>query len=95
MKELEFTDERGYRQRAVVRDDDTDPYQGIPLAVPDLDRLDWDGIKHRLHGLLLDKNLLTLADVQQRQPVFIECITTALKRPLLRLYQQENPGDDV
>lgn len=89
MKIAEYTDANGYRQKAFIRDNDTNPQQGIPLVMPDIEGMDWDRIKRRLHGLLLDKGLLTIEDIQQRPADFQWCIITAVKRPLLVLYQED------
>jgi hypothetical protein len=89
VKYLPYIDERGYRRRVLVRDGETDPANGVVQKDIDLDALDWDAIKHNLHTMLYDRNLLTLEDVQQHQEIFIQCIVTALKKPLLRMYQQE------
>lgn len=90
MKHLEYHDSRGYKQRSLVRDTDTDPTIGIPQELPDIESLDWETIKRDLHAKLLDRQLLELSDIQQRQADFIWCITAALKKPLMRLYQKRS-----
>lgn len=88
MKLVEYENKLGFRQKSLVKNGDR-PEWGIHLSPPDVNQLDWDAIKLNLHNLLLDKDLLSIEDVQQRQQEFVSVIVTTLKKPLLRLYQQE------
>lgn len=66
----------------------------LPQAgLPDLRQLDWHDVADSLGKLLASKGLYTLPDAQRNPKDFEWCIKTALVKPLLRLYR-ENQDDD-
>lgn len=94
MKLVHWTDNSGLKHRALVRDDDSDEavVHGIPLDPPNLDRIDWDGIKRELHNALVEHNITTWLDYQ-RSPIVLNIITSAVKRQLVALYRDSPEGN--
>lgn len=79
----------GKRYKSLIRDNDTNPEIGLIVSPPDLSQLDWQAIETKLHNALLDKNLVTLHEVQSRQAEFNQCVLAAIGKPLFSLYQNE------
>lgn len=92
MRVVEWKDADGYLHRSLLRDSDPDHLasSGIPLDPPDIDRLDWEGIKRDLHNVLVKQGLSTWQDVLDSQGGIVTSIVSALKRPLIDLYKQHN-----
>jgi hypothetical protein len=90
MKLVDWTDERGYRRRSMIRDNDPDEMapDGIPQEPPDIDSLDWDFLKRELHNTLMDQGLHTWEDVVQRQTGVTSAILKVFKRPLVQIYRE-------
>ena len=77
MKIVDWTDNGGFRHRAIVRDTQTanDAPNGIPLDPPNLDRLDWDAVKRELNNALLEHGIIDWMDYQQHgNVVFVETV---------------------
>lgn len=91
MKIVEWVDEQGFKHKSLLRDQDPDRLapSGVPLDPPDLNRLDWEGLKRELHNLLLEKGLRTWKDVQKSQNGVTSSIVTVFKRPIISLYKSE------
>lgn len=92
MKVVEWTDERGYRHRSLLRDGDSEslaPY-GVKLDPPPVESLDWAGIQRDLHNELVTMGLVTWHDVQvkQSQGSLTSVILGVLKHRLIRLYRE-------
>lgn len=91
MKQVLWTDEKGYQHRSLLRDSDPDHLapQGIPQDPPDLSHLDWEELKRALHNELVDRGLSTWSDVQRSQDGVSAAVTKIFKRPLVGLYKLE------
>ena len=89
MKEILWTDRRGYRHRSLIRDDDdeSDAPLGLRRDPPNIEDLDWEGVKKDLHNKLVDQGLCSWRDVQQRGGLR-GAIVSALKRRLVALYRE-------
>lgn len=87
MKVVIYVDEEGYKRQVLLRDQDNDPRLGIPQEPPDINALDWEAIKRDLHNQLVDRKLMSWADVQKAQNGISASITAALKRELINLYR--------
>ena len=94
MKLVHWTDNSGLKHRSLVRDSDPDSaaVNGIPLDPPNLDRMDWDGLKRELHNALLDHNVRTWLEYQQN-PIIMNIITGAVKRQLVALFRDSPEGN--
>jgi len=91
MRSVLWTDRAGREHRSLVRDGDPDsqaPY-GIPQDPPDLNQLDWEGIKIEIHNRLVKAGLVTWMDVQRGQNRITGIIQAVLKRKIVRLYRQQ------
>lgn len=89
MKPVIWTDDKGYKHRSLIRDEDPERFasKGIPAGPPDLDHLDWEEIKRELNNYLVDKELFTWDDVMRSQ----NGITLALgllRRRLIAYYRE-------
>lgn len=66
MKEVIWMDETGYKHISMLRDEDSEVFakQGIPCDPPDVEAIDWEGVKRDLHNLLVERHMLKLADIK-------------------------------
>ncbi len=89
MKIVMWTDDRGYKHRSLLRDSDPDELapKGIPQDPPDLDELDWEGLKKDLHNALVERGLATWEDVLAQQNGVTSAIKQVFKRPMVYLYR--------
>lgn len=89
MRWITYTDKHGRKHRTRVRDGDPD--EAAPLGLlydpPDLERLDWEGVKTDLHNALVNAELYTWADVQAKQGL-PGAILKALRQRIIMLYRQ-------
>jgi hypothetical protein len=92
MKTVEYVDKGGYVRAAMIRDDDPPEMAaaGIPLEPPDLDDLDWEGIKRDIHNSLVHARLFSWKDVLKKQNAVSGIIARVLKRHVVRLYRFED-----
>ena len=91
MRLVEWKDSDGYMRRRWVKDDDPDTLgiSGIPEESPD-DILDWDNIRRNLHNQLMARGLYSFQDVQRSQNGVTAAIRSAVVKPLLALYRQQD-----
>lgn len=89
MRVVKWTDKHGYKHRSLVRDTDPDDAaeQGIRQDPPNLDEMDWEGVKRDLHNALVDMELTDWKAVQQRQGL-PGAILGAVKKRLITLYRE-------
>jgi predicted nuclease with TOPRIM domain len=94
MKLVTWIDKHGYKHRSLVRDDDSDEMgpQGILQDPPNLEELDWEGIKLDLHNALVSAGLFTWRDVQEKRGLR-GAILSAMKRRLVYLYREAEKND--
>lgn len=91
MRIVKFVDEKGYVNSAWIKDEDPDSKAkyGIPVEIPNLDELDWDGFKRDLHNALLEAEFYTIEDVMKAANAFAPALTV-LKRYLTDIYMNEH-----
>lgn len=89
MKLVEWTDERGYKHLSLLRDNDPDEMApaGISRDPPDIEQLDWNEIKKKLHNLLVELRLSDWRDAQRGKAGIQSAILGAVRRPLSELYK--------
>jgi hypothetical protein len=82
-------EKNGYKHRSIVRDDDPDEMaeQGILQDPPNLENLDWEGIKQDLHNALVERGLYSWRDVQEKRGLR-GAILSSTKRRLVQLYRE-------
>lgn len=87
MRIVKYTDKKGYIRSVKVKDEDPDSMAkyGVPVDFPDLDALDWDGLKRDLHNVLMESGYYTLSDVMKSGQAFAPAMTV-LKRYLTECY---------
>lgn len=96
MRLVEYEDRGGYIRAAWVRDDDPDDMapMGIPADPPDLETLDWEGIKRDIHNQLVRAKLFTWQDVLRQQNSVGSLVARVMKRHIVRLYRFEDQHAD-
>jgi hypothetical protein len=89
MRLVSWEDDRGYKHRSLIRDDDPDDMasQGILQDPPNLDELDWEGIKRDLHNHLVSGGLISWRNVQEIRGLR-GAILSSMKRRLVQLYRE-------
>jgi hypothetical protein len=89
MRRVTWTDDRGYKHSSLVRDGDPDEMapQGILQDPPNLDNLDWEGIKRDLHNHLVDIGLISWRNVQEIRGMR-GAILSSMKKRLVYLYRE-------
>ena len=96
MRTVVYTDERGYRHRVVIRDNDSDDMAryGIPLDPPNVDDIDWEFLKREIHNALVENGLFTWDDVQ-KSPIGLNIVSTVIKRQLSGLFQEKQRQNKI
>ena len=91
MRLIEWKDSDGYMRRRLVKSSDPDELgmSGFPEESPDLGALNWDVIKANLHNQLMARGLYSFQDVQRSQNGVTAAIRSAVVKPLLALYRQQ------
>ena len=89
MKLVEWTDENGWKRGSLLREQDLDVLResGVPVGPPNLDLVDWEGVKRDLHNQLYDKRLFTWDDVVAKQSGVTTSILTAFRKRIVMLYR--------
>lgn len=90
MRLVEYID-KGQKRKSWVKDSDPDDMAryGIPVAIPDVEGMDWEAIKREVVEALEGQELYDWRSVQQSQLGFTPALNV-LKRHLNRLYRQGN-----
>lgn len=65
--------------------------KGIPHNPPDTTRIDWSEVERELNNLLIDRDIITLKDVNDNSGVLGNTILSIIQPRLIELYK-ENPG---
>ena len=91
MKIVDYTDGQGRMMRSLLRDNDPPEWarqnRGIPQNPPDLELIDWEDVKVKLHNELAVRGLLTFEDVQRQQTGLSAAIRAVLLPRLTKLYR--------
>jgi hypothetical protein len=90
MRYVISTDEKGYKRRFLVRDQDGDENaaSGIPSGPPDLHDLDWDAILKEINNTLADQSLFSWSDINS-STIGLGIISAVLKRYIAALYKED------
>lgn len=88
MRVVTYKDEKGFIWRRLVRDHDSDSRAplGIPVGPPDLNQMDWEGMKKEMNNYLAEAGIFTWDDLQRHQPQFLG-VVNIVKRHLILLYR--------
>ncbi len=89
MKEVVWEDSRGWKHRSLVREG-LDPALGVSLDPPDLNRLDWEGVKRDLHNFLVESGVKSWREMQQTDTRGL--ILGAVRRRLQSLFREVEDG---
>lgn len=91
MRLVTWYDDDGFKRQAYVRDNDPDeagPKSGIKHEPPDMRALDYDEIARDLNNLLVERGIITWADVQKNDNALLNAVKTVMKRRIIALYRQ-------
>ena len=94
MKQVTWTDEKGYKHISLLRDEDSEVFakQGIPCDPPDVESLDWEGVKRDTHNLLVERHMLTLSDIKISTNNLRSVAQDVLFHRLVTLFQSFESG---
>ena len=94
MRAVIYTDPRGYRHRAFVRDTDGDEMarSGIPADPPDVEDIDWEYVKREIHNALVDNGLFTWNDIN-KSTVGFNVATSIVKKHLSGIFHEKARQD--
>lgn len=88
MKQVTWTDKRGYKRVSLLRDNDSEsnPEIGLPIKTIDVAEVDWEKVQRELHNALVDRGLLSWMDVQKNGGLR-NAITSTIQQEIVRLYK--------
>jgi hypothetical protein len=92
MKLVKWYDEDGFLRQVYARDHDSEEVAretGVVHEPPDLSEIDWEGVQRDLHNLLVQRGLITWADVQKHDNELLSAVKTVMKRQIIALYRKK------
>jgi hypothetical protein len=91
MKRIKWQDESGLFHYSLVRDSDSDEdYKyGIPDDPPNINDIDWAGVKRDLHNLLVNREIINLEDIARVPGGLRNAVESVLVRRVQALYLQK------
>jgi hypothetical protein len=89
MKKVKWTSPDGYIHCRMLPDSEPDESaeMGIPCEPPDINTIDWEGVKRDLHNLLVERELIGMAAVNRAPELLRSAATQVLYKRLIALYQ--------
>lgn len=89
MRAVLWKDEKGYKHRSLVRDEDPDSAapEGILQDPPNIQALDWEEIKRNLHNQFVDRGIFDYHGLISAQNGVTGAILAVLKSPVIALYK--------
>lgn len=89
MKQVIWSDEKGYKHISLLRDQDPDTMapQGILCDPPDVNELDWETIKKELHNLLVDRGFTNYKSLNK--PGLNNTILVPVRNRLIALFRMK------
>lgn len=89
MKQVQWTDQDGYLRRSILRDNDDEskPEYGVPIGPPNIQMVDWEGVKREVNNVLVQESISTWADLTASQSA-MSFISNVLKRHIAALYRE-------
>lgn len=90
MRQVVYTDRRGYLRRTFIRDDDGDEMAefGLPAGIPDVDMIDWDVIKLQVNNVLVEQGVTTRNELHKTHS--LEQIAAVVKRHVDAMFVEED-----
>lgn len=90
MKQVIWTDDRGYKHVSIMRDSDPEYMAelGIPNDPPDITWILEDA-KKELHNILVERGLLCYNDIDKSQGALTNAILGVIRNKIIMLYKQE------
>lgn len=89
MRQVTYIDKLGYKKVALLRDTDPDDHaeMGVPVGPPDFELVDWEEVKRELNNLLVDRCILTYADIQRNPSAVSSCVRGCLTSKIVNIYK--------
>ena len=90
MRAIIYEDRNGYLRRTLVKDNDGDEMAefGVPAGPPDVEQLDWEGIKREINNVLVQEGLIDWMEVNKSN-IGLRVATNILARHLNNIYQEQ------
>ncbi len=88
MKEVQWTDQDGYLHRSILRDDDDEskPQYGIPIGPPNIEIVDWEGVKREINNLLVQEGISSYTELTNSNSA-MPFVCNVIKRHIATLYR--------
>lgn len=93
MRQVSWIDVKGFKHTSLIRDNDPTPSEerpGILQDPPNLDQIDWEGIKCEIHNEFVNRGLITWRDVQASGNGVSTVIRMVLRQKIIRLFKLDN-----
>lgn len=90
-EEVKWIDDDGYKHLSIMPQKFKlhNPSEGFPNDPPNLDLIDWDLVKKELHNLLVDRRIVTFADLQNKNGDLANAILLVIRPKLVELYKKQ------
>jgi hypothetical protein len=86
MRLVKTFDDDGYQHLTYVKDNDPDTANGINADPPNINDIDWEGVKRELHNKLIEHGIDTQS-IRSSQSGLNSIIISVLKKRLIALYR--------
>lgn len=95
MRRVTYTDRRGYKRVALVRDTDPDEAaaSGLPLGPPSFDELDLEEVKRDVSNFLVEQGVLNIKDLPRHPNAITQAVRSAMVGRIVVLYKQQEAND--
>lgn len=92
MKRVVWMSTDGYKHCAVIPDNEPvyNYSMGIPCDPPDINQINWEAVKRELHNLLVERELIVMADVNRKPENLKSAANAVLYKRLVALYTNQN-----
>jgi hypothetical protein len=89
MKKVQWVDDKGWKHVSIVRDNARpEEYpKGLPSDPPDLKQINWEGVQKELHNILIDRGLISFADLQKPNNGLENAVRSVLLKEIISLYK--------
>lgn len=89
MKQVKWVDEKGWKHVSIVQDN-AKPEQyakGLPTDPPDMKSINWETVARDLNNILIDRNLLSYADLQRPNNGLENAVRSILLKEIILLFK--------
>ena len=90
MKVIKY-DSDGWLKQSIIKNNmsEKDAERGLPLNPPDIRELDWEEIKRELNNLMIERGLIALKDLNQRNgyQLLVSAVQSVITKKIVQLYK--------